>query len=369
MRQQRWVVFGAALCLALSATGCAKRTSEEADDVPPPGGATTTATGGGKTIRFAIVPKMLNNPVFALARRGAEKAARDLEAKTGNQYEIIYQSSNTGVASEQAETITRLAGSRVDGMSISVIDANAVAGPINEAVEAGIPVMCFDSDAPNTQRATFYAVDDIAIGQELARQFLAGCGGPKEAQGEVAILSGQSSAPNLQNRVKGVTDYLKQQAPNIRMLPTLYCDDKIDVAVEQIQTTLRAKPNLRGILMVGGWPLFADNALESVKDPKRTVVVSVDALPNQREYLKNGQVYCLIGQKCFGWGEESVRVLEDLRTGAKKGYGDFIDSGYDLVFNNPTPEQRQMAKGNIKVYSAAEYDKQWEEWNQDTTGR
>lgn len=359
--QQR-VVFGVAACLVWLVAGCATRTANEADNVAPPASTTESRTGG-KTVRYAIVPKMLNNPVFALAQRGAQKAARDLEAKTGNRYEIVYQSSQTGVPAEQAQTIEQLAASKVDGMSVAVIDANAVAGPLREAVAAGIPVMCFDSDAPATGRATFYAVDDLAIGRELARQFVAGCGGPQNAQGEVAILSGQSSAPNLRNRVKGVTDYLQQEAPRIRVLPTLFCDDKIDVAVEQIQTTMRAKPDLRGLLFVGGWPLFADNALEGVKDFKRTIVVSVDALPKQREYLRSGQVYCLIGQKCFGWGEESVKVLEDLRTGAKTDYGPFIDSGYDLVFNNPTAGQRALAQNNIKVYSAGEYDKQWDEWS------
>jgi ribose transport system substrate-binding protein len=53
---------------------------------------------------------------------------------------------------------------RVDGMSISVIDANAVRDAINAAVDAGIPVITFDSDCPGSKRRTFYAVSDDAVG-------------------------------------------------------------------------------------------------------------------------------------------------------------------------------------------------------------
>jgi ribose transport system substrate-binding protein len=339
--------------------------SPAAEGSPAAGGkGEGTGKEGGKTITYAIVAKMLTNPVFDLARRGAETAAKDLEAKTGNKYVIKYQAPQTPAngGAEQAQILEQLTASGVDGVSIAVVDANAVSEPMKEAVGKKIPVMCFDSDAPTTGRAAFYAINDIGIGTALAEQLIAAAGA--DAKGEVAILSGQSSAPNLQNRVKGVVDTLKAKAPGMTVLPILYCEDSSDKAVELIQTTLRSKPDLRGFVFVGGWPLFVDNALEAVKDPKRTIVVSADTLPKEIEYLEKGQVACLIGQKYFGWGEESVKTLEAIRTGQKPqtGPNGFIDAGFDLVFKSPTPAQRALAKGNVRVFSVDEYKKQWQDW-------
>jgi len=354
------------LILALVISGCGK-SSEKAGPLPPPTPGTATAPKAGgpsaastEQVTYAIIPKMLNNPVFTLARRGAEKAAKEL----GPNVKVIYQASETGKPAEQEEVIRNLTDKGVTGMSISVVDANTVREAINNAVDKGIIVMTFDSDCPDSKRATFFAVSDTDLGRELGRQLVAACGGKDQMKGEVGIISGQSSAPNLQARVKAVKEYLNPtDFPDLKFLPVLYCNDRPEKAVEQIRTTMQAHPDLRGWVMVGGWPLFLDGALDSIKDFNRTKVVSVDALPKELDYVENGQVYCLLAQPCFQWGYQSVMILNDLHNKTKT-YPEFVNSGYDLVFKSPTPEQKQDAKQRkVGCYSVAEYRKLWKEWN------
>ncbi len=102
-------------------------------------------------------------------------------------------------------------------MLVSCSDAGKVTGAINDAGARGVPVMTFDSDAPESQRFAFYGVDDVKTGQavmdELAKQM-------GEA-GSIAILAGNQNAPNLRNRVEGV----KQAAtkyPKIKIVDTFY---------------------------------------------------------------------------------------------------------------------------------------------------
>jgi len=40
-------------------------------------------------------------------------------------------------------------------------------------------------------------------------------------------------------------------------------------------------------------------------------VVSVDALPAQLAYLRDGHVQVLLAQDCYGWGYKSVQILLD----------------------------------------------------------
>lgn len=351
MDRRRFIVGGAGLATAAALGGCkSKEEPAPAAGIPPGEAASAEST-------YVIIPKMLNNPVFTLAKRGAEKAAREI----GSGIKVEYQGSPTGVASEQVDVIRQMIQRKVQGMSISVIDANAVREVIDEAVDQGIPVICFDSDCPDSRRRTFTAADNKAMGRELVTRLIESVGGPENMDGEIAVLSGQASAPNLQERETAAKEELARHT-RIKVLPTLYCEDKEDKAIEQIRVTVEAHPELRGWVMVGGWALFRPNALDSVRNFKRTQIVSVDALPPQLDYVRNGQVYCLVAQRCFGWGEESVKILHRLRTEPAWNPPPFTDAGYDLVLKSPTEEQRQAA-GTTKIYSVDEYRRQWDEWN------
>ena len=48
-----------------------------------------------------------------------------------------------------------------DAILISCSDAGKVTGAINDAVARGVPVMTFDSDAPQSKRFAYYGVDDV----------------------------------------------------------------------------------------------------------------------------------------------------------------------------------------------------------------
>ena len=85
-------------------------------------------------------------------------------------------------------------------MLISCSDAGKVTGAINDAVARGVPVMTFDSDAPESQRFAFYGVDDVKTGQAVMDELAAQMGG----KGKIAILAGNQNAPNLRKRVDGV---------------------------------------------------------------------------------------------------------------------------------------------------------------------
>jgi ribose transport system substrate-binding protein len=70
---------------------------------------------------------------------------------------------------------------------------------------------------------------------------------------------------------------------------------------------MQANPDISGWAMVGGWPLFTDNALRW--QPGAIKCVSVDALPQQLGYLRNGKVQMLLAQQVYEWGYRSVEHL------------------------------------------------------------
>ena len=75
--------------------------------------------------------------------------------------------------------------------------------------------------------------------------------------------------------------------------------------------------------------MFTRNALAAV-DPAKTKVISFDTVESGLARLREGKVQVLLGQKYFGWGSESVKLLYDIKHG-KMPASQIIYSGADLV--------------------------------------
>ncbi|MBI3818824.1 MAG: substrate-binding domain-containing protein [Planctomycetes bacterium] len=276
---------------------------------------------GVKALVFAGVPKLQNNPVFEMARRGAEAKARELNI------ELRWQAPREADAILQRDIVNSQAEQHVDGIFLSVNDPTVLKKAIDDAVAAGIPVMCFDADAPESKRFTCYSVDDEKTGARGAELLFDKMGG----KGKVGILHGTPGAPNLEKRIVGFRRRLAEIAPDVKILEPVYCNDNTQKAIEVVKNVIQGNPDLTGFYMSGGWPLFAAPPGPFLgMEPGKITVVSFDALPAELDYVRQGYVYALTGQKLLEWGSESVRILYEWNRG-KRDFPKTIDSGYDVI--------------------------------------
>ena len=326
------IVVVAALGLGLF--GCSKPadTGTTASDTPGAG-------GGKRKVVIGFIGKSLTNDVFQAAEAGARDTAASAGAKYGVEVELEVRTPNDEDATKQAEAVEALSRRGVDGIALSCSEANTVTPSIDQAVDKGATVVCFDSDAPASKRFAYYGTDDHACGlrvmDELAK-FM-------DEKGSVAILAGNQSAPNLQARVAAVKEGLAKY-PNMKLVDTFYHVETPEKAAEAVATAQNANPDIGGWAMVGGWPLFTTDALKWA--PGTVKVVSVDALPAQLNYLKDGHVQMLLAQDCYGWGAKTVEML------------------LNKIVNKQTPPTTRVIDPLTAVTgaNADEFGKNWEKW-------
>jgi ribose transport system substrate-binding protein len=283
-----------ALFLSLSGfSGCTKKSEGTASSEP-----------AKRKVVIGIVAKSLTNDVFQAAQTGARDAAKELGEKYGVDVELEIRTPNDEDATKQAEAIEALTRGRVDGIAISCSEANTVTPSIDKAVSKGVAVMCFDSDAPASKRFAYYGTDDRACGEVIMNELAKSMG----ETGTVAILGGNQSAPNLQNRVAGAKEALAKY-PNMKLNTpgVFYHVETPEKSAEAVQTAQNANPGIQGWAFIGGWPLFTSDALKW--PPGSVKVVSCDALPAELNYLRSGHVDALYAQDCYGWGVKSVEIL------------------------------------------------------------
>jgi ribose transport system substrate-binding protein len=333
------------LAVALVVLGCGRQGGQPA---PPASPLPRLMQGkaplpSGRKYQFALVPKLLDNPVFQLAREGAEAAAKELGC-----VEVLFHAPERADTAKQIQIIESLIDKKVDGIAISCNQGDALVPVIDKAIAAGIPTITFDSDAPKSKRLTYYGINSFQAGVKQAELLLeAWKAMGLKPTGKVVIQSGVAGAPNLEERIDGVKSVLSKY-PGLKLLETLFCDDDTAKAVGQLKDVLRANPDLKGMILVGGWALFAEapGPFEDIK-PGKVAAIGFDALPTEWDYVRQGYVYALVAQRCWHWGYESIKILYGLVAEGKK-YPSFIDAGLDIV-----------TKSNVEEYARKWQTKQF----------
>ncbi len=303
------------------------------------GGANGAGGGSGTTFTIAMIAKSSTNPVFLSARTGAEAAAAELSKEHGVNVKINWLTPPSENAELQAQRIAQAVNSGANAILVSASDAGKITGAIDEAVERGVPVMSFDSDAPDSKRFSFYGGDDHAMGSqvmsELAKQM--------DGKGKIAILSGNQNAPNLQKRVQGVLDEAKKY-PGITIVNTFNTIETPQDAAAEVLRAQRAYPEIQGWAMVGGWALFT-RALLTDLDPSKLKIVSVDALPVELAYVDAGLTPVLLAQPTYLWGYQSVHTIFD-----------------HVYLKKDVPAHVQMELVRVSKENLGDWARQLQEW-------
>jgi ribose transport system substrate-binding protein len=293
----------------------------------------------GKSYTIGMIAKSQGNPFFEASRVGAMDAARDLGKKYGIAIKIDWRTPNEEDAQKQADTIEQLLLNGVDGITISCSDAKKVADAINKAVDQGVPVVTYSGDAAQSKRMTALGIDDFKCGERTMEELA----NLLHGKGVVAAIDGNPNALNLQRRSEGFRAAAKK-FPGIVVRGVYYHKETPQDAVARIEEVMQANPDISGWGLLGGWPLFTQNALKW--PPGDVKCVAVDALPQELGYVRSGHVQLLLSQDVYGYGYKSVEHLVN-KLHLKKNPASPVDNS----------ELTPVTKDNVEDFA-----KNWEKW-------
>lgn len=285
------------------------------------------AAAADKKLQFAVVPKAMNNPYFDLSRDGCMARAKSL----GN-VDCIYTGPVEHEPAAQVQIIQDLITQGVDGLAISVSDADAVISVIKQARDAGITVITFDADSPNSARQAYVGTDNKAMGAELGRQVIK----LHPQSGLYITQSGGPAAENLNERLEGLNSVLQGAGWKLAPGSPAFCNDDSALADQQLSDLYTANPTADAIVPVGGWALFAPEAYRSFVnahrkeyDSHKLTLVMPDTLRIEVELLRDGYAQVLVGQRPYEMGEKAMDILLALKKGQKVPVINYV--GLDVV--------------------------------------
>lgn len=266
----------------------------------------------GGALRFALVVKTQQNPVFTCMQHGAEAAAKEagVELKT-------LSPADEKNFQEQADLVRVAARQRFDAILIAPADSKLLVAPLKEAKDAGIVVINIDNALDPAEMAAqglavdaFVGVDNVEGGR-LAADFLAERIGK---QGQVAMLEGFVGVANSEERKRGFQEGIAKY-PKIELAAVTTGEWYPTKAMEATQGLLQRYPNLKGIFCANDlMAIGALNAAEQAGRQSGLTVVAYDNLRDVRPLLLEGKLAGTIEQWPDWMGGEAVRLAHRLKT-------------------------------------------------------
>jgi len=281
---------------------------------------------------FALCPKSLNNPFWDEVRFGMEQAAQELGVRAD------FVGPTEADASLQVQRIEALLQTGIDGIGIAPNVPESVVDVIARARDMGIPVICFDSDSPESERLCYVGTFNESAGYEagkLMKKFM-------PDGGKILVVSGGAAALNHQERVSGFERGIEDGG--IEIADIQYCNDDLNRATQLIEAYTAANPDLDGIFCTASWAVSAAN----VRRDKELdlVIVGFDTIEAELQLVKDGLIEGLVGQRPVAMGYESLRTLYRLHKAGEdmEAIADDIDTG-SVVITQENVEEYAKEKG------------------------
>jgi rhamnose transport system substrate-binding protein len=262
-----------AMLAAACGGGGASPTAAAPTTAPTVAPSAASAAPAGSTaagdLNIVFIPKAINNPYFDAAGTGAQKAATEL----GGKYKQIGPPDSK--ADLQIPFIQDATTQGYKAIVVSATDPDAIAPSLTAAKAAGIKVVGYDSSPAEGAYDVFVNQTDFSlIGGAMAQW---ACDLAPSCTGEVAILSATATAPNQNAWIKDFNTALADpKFSKLKLVDTVYGDDKPDVSTTQAQALLQTHPNLKVIVAPTTVGILA--AAQVVKQAGKSATVKVTGL-------------------------------------------------------------------------------------------
>jgi rhamnose transport system substrate-binding protein len=323
----RAVAATAAVSLTLVAGGCGGGGGGGTEASPEAAGSQAAENAN---LAITFVPKNLGNPYFDASDKGGEEAIKEF----GGKYAEVGPSEASPDA--QVSYINTLTQQQVGGIVISANDKKAIGDALNEARDAGIKVVTFDSDTDSEYRDLFV---NQATAEGIAKVQIDMIAEQIGDSGEIAILSASANATNQNAWIELMKKELENH-PNIKLVDIVYGNDKDQESFDKTAALLQSHPNLKGIIAPTTVGIAAAARYLSTSKAKGKVALTGLGTPNQmRKYVQDGTVKEFALWNPADLGYLAAYATKALITGEIKGNeGDKFKAGklgdYTVEANN-----------------------------------
>ncbi len=308
MRKRSFGVAAGLVTAALVLSGCAG------------GGDGGDGAGGGDGDKpyIALVSKGFQHQFWQAVKEGAEQAAEEFDV------EITFEGPDTEAdVDQQLQQLQTALDKGPDAIGFAALDSQAAGPYLQQAQDAGIPVIAFDSGVDSDIPVTTAATDNKAAAAEAAKHMVELVGGT----GKIALVVHDQTSVTGVDRRDGFVEYIEENAPDIEIVDIQYGGGDQLKSTDLAKAILQANPDLKGIYGSNeGSAIGVVNAVTELGLEGQLTVIGFDSGQAQIDAITSGLMAGAITQNPVGIGYETVKAAVEALDG--KDLPETIDTGY-----------------------------------------
>lgn len=263
----------------------------------------TTGLRGNIEDTYVMVTFQIGIDYWKSVLKGFEDAAEELNVS------VEYHGSTQHDANEQMTVLEQVIAKKPAGIAISAVNSKLLTATINKAVESGIPVVLFDSGAPNSKAYSFLGTDNYSAGIEAARKMAELTSG----LGKIAIVT-TPDQHNHQERTDGFRDTILKEFPGMQVVAVQDGRGDQVYSRQAAERILTQYPDLAGIFATesnGG--IGVAEAVQAHKGTGKTPkIISFDTDKGTLDLVKDGTISATMAQGTWNMGYWSIMELFQL---------------------------------------------------------
>jgi ribose transport system substrate-binding protein len=268
------------------------------------------------TYDIALISKGFQHQFWQAVKAGADKAA----AEFGVNVTFEGPESETQV-DRQMDMLAAALSRKPDAIGFAALDSQAAIPLLQQAKDAGIPIIAFDSGVDSDIPLTTATTDNVAASALAADKMAELIGG----EGKVAVVAHSQTSRTGIDRVDGFVNRIKEAYPKIELVTVQYGDGDQLASTEITKSILLANPDLKGIFGTNeGSAIGVANGKQELGS--NIVVIGFDSGAAQKGMITSGVMNGAITQNPVGIGYETVKAAIDALKG--ETLPKVIDTGF-----------------------------------------
>jgi len=211
---------------------------------------------------------------------------------------------------QEVTALEQVIAKKPAGIALTCINPDAFKVPIKAAMDAGIPIVTFDSDSPDSGRYSFLGTGNKYAG-EVAAKALSEQLGPKG--GEVVAITNPIQLNN-EERVNGFRDAINETYKNLKLVQVGNGNGDQTEAAKVLSGLLQAHPDIKGVFCTEATSgVGAAAAVKEANKEGLVKIVSFDTDKGTLDAIKSGTIATSIAQGTYVMGYQSMNFLFQLK--------------------------------------------------------
>ena len=245
---------------------------------------------------IALISKGFQHQFWQAVKAGADQAAKDLGVT------VTFEGPETeSQVDRQMDMLAAALSRNPDAIGFAALDSQAATPLLQQAKDAGIPVIAFDSGVDSDIPLTTATTDNVAAAALAADVMAELIGG----SGKVAIVAHDQTSRTGIDRVEGFSNRIKDAYPNIEVVSVQYGGGDQLQSTEITKSILLANPDLKGIFGANeGSVLGVANGKQELGSS--VVIIGYDSGAAQKALIESGVIAGAITQNPVGIGYQTV---------------------------------------------------------------